>query len=240
MTPTSSRDTPAKRRLRSARNLLLVVPAFAVMGGLSIAAVWILGRLQEARCPAGTFLVGAGQVAWVFKTVPTMLGSIGVGFVAVNWIAHSIPPVRRFFDRDARRHGEPGYQAAQRGLLKASAVLLGITLPISLAASLSQYCLLDSEVLYQRWPWSGLHQYSWHNVRKIETYCTRGKSSWNASFLVVMDDGTQFDLMAWPRDMAQAYSEIARSLRDVDFAFDSSGVRPGCDVRFLGLLTHRP
>jgi hypothetical protein len=237
---TSAKPRSLSGRVRNARNLLLVVPAFGLMGGITIGLVWLLQRLQEARCPEGTFLFGSGQFALIFQVIPIMLGSIGVGFLAVNWIAHSIPPVRRFFDRDARQHGERRYRATQRSMLKFSAITLGICLAISVAGSLSQYCLLSDQVLYQRWPWVGMQRYSWHDIRKIETSCTRGKGGWGGSFFLVMRDGSRFDLWTWPRAVVQVYPDIARSLKDVDFVFDSSGVRPGCNVPYLALLTHRP
>jgi hypothetical protein len=48
-----------KRRKKSLWNLLLVVPAFAVMGGISIGFVRLIQQFQSLRCPAETFLVGA-------------------------------------------------------------------------------------------------------------------------------------------------------------------------------------
>jgi hypothetical protein len=176
----------------------------------------------------------------IFQTIPIFIGSIGIGFFAVNWIAHSIPPVRDFFDRDARRHGEPGYRASQRGLLTFSAVTLALALAISGGASLSQYCLLDDRVLYQPGPWTGMRNYSWHDVATIETSCARSKSSWNGHFFMVMRDGSRFDLMAWPRALVRVYPEITRALNGVDFAFDSSRVRPGCALPYLAVLTRRP
>ncbi len=57
---------------------------------------------------------------------------------------------------------------------------------------------------------------------------------------MIMRDGSRFDLMAWPRALVRVHPEIARALKDVDFSFDSRGVRPGCDVPYLAVLTRRP
>jgi len=232
--------SPSASRRKSARNLLLVLPAFAVIGAISVAVVWLLQRLQSARCPDGAFLVGSGQVATIFQTIPIFMGAIGISFFAVNWVAHSITPVSDFFDRDARQQGAPGYRASQRGLLTFSAVTLALALAISGGASLSQYCLLEDQVLYQPGPWTGMRPYSWSDVATIETSCTRSKSSWDGHFFLIMRDGSRFDLMAWPRALVRVYPEIARALKGVDFAFDSSGVRPGCDLPYLAVLTRRP
>jgi hypothetical protein len=228
------------RRKKSPWHLVLLVPAFALMGAISVGVVWLLEQLQSARCPDGTFFLGSGQVAMVFQTIPIFIGSIGISLLAANWIAHSIPPVRDFFDRDPRLHGERGYAASQRGLLKVSAVTLALALAIGVGASLSQYCLLDDQVLYQRWPWTGLRSYSWHDLEGIETSCFRSRSSWNGHFFLILRDGSRFDLLAWPRAFVRAYPELARALEDGDFSFDSRGVMPGCTVPYLALLTRRP
>jgi len=238
--PTAKRWQLLRGRKKSARNLLLLVPAFALMGAISVGVVWLLEHLQSARCPGGTFLVGSGQVATAFQTIPIFMGSIGISFLAVNGIAHSIAPVRNFFDRDARQHAEPGYRASQQGLLTFSLITLALGLAIGAGASLSQYCLADDQVLYQRWPWTGLQQHSWHDIAAIETSCSRSKSAWTGHYFLIMRDGSRFDLMAWPRALVRVYPEIARALKDVDFSFDSRRVRPGCDVPYLAVLTRRP
>ena len=230
----------ARGRKKSPRNLLLVLPAFAVMGAISVSLVWLLQQLQSARCPAGTFLFGSGQVATALQTIPIFMGSIGISLFAVNWIAHSIPPVRDFFDRDARRHAQPGYRASHQGLLTFSLITLALALAIGAATSLSQYCLAGDQMLYQRWPWTGLQQHSWHDIAGIETSCSRSKGSWTGHFFLIMRDGSQFDLMAWPRALVRVYPEIKTALKDVDFSFDSHGVNPGCNLPYLAMLTRRP
>ena len=234
------RPQPPGRRRKSARNLLLLVPAFALMGAISVGLVWLLQQWQSARCPAGTFLFGSGQVATALQAVPIFLGSIGISFVAVNWIAHSVPPARDFFDRDARRRGEPGYAATQRGLPRFSLATLALAWAVGAAASLSQYCLSGDRVLYQRWPWSGLQQHSWHDIAGIETSCFRSKSSWTGHFFLTLRDGSRFDLMAWPRAFVRVYPEIQAALEDGHFSFDSRGVMPGCDLSYRAVLTRRP
>lgn len=140
---------------RSLSNLLLIVPAFAVMGAISFAATWMLQQWQLLRCPANAFLVASGQEATIFQIIPIMIASIGFGFLCTNWVAQLIPSLRRFFDRDADRHNQPGYQRSQRG--------------VSIAASVSQYCLSEHGILYQAWPWAGLRSYSWSDVATIDT-----------------------------------------------------------------------
>ena len=89
------------RQRKSLANLLLVAPAFGIMGMLSVGAVWLVQQVQSLRCPSATFLHGSGQVAMIVQVVPIILASMGFGLFAVNWLAHLIVPLRRFFDRDA-------------------------------------------------------------------------------------------------------------------------------------------
>jgi len=236
--PKPQRATPRKK---SPANLLLLMPGIAVMGGLSIGALWLVEQLQFLRCPAGTFLAGSGRLASLFQAIPIFMASIGFGFLIVNWLTYAVRPVRRFFDREAKRYGEPGYHASQRGLLKFSAAVLAAMLPIILTASLSQFCLADDAILYQREPWSGLKRYAWGDVSRIETSCTHGsRGGQDSTYILVMRDGAQISLMEWPRGFARAYPQMRRALAGGAFSFDQSAVRPYCSSPFADLLRTRP
>jgi hypothetical protein len=172
--------SPPQRR-KSVANLLLVAPAFVVMGLLSVSVIWLIQQLQSTRCPSETFLNGAGQVATIVQAVPIFLGSIGLALLSVNWLVH-LAPLKRSFDREARQHGEPGYERSQRSLAKFSFIVLAIMSPVIIAASFCQYCLTPGQILYQPWPWTGLRQYSWQDVHAVETVCTHGRrGGWNGS-----------------------------------------------------------
>jgi hypothetical protein len=214
-----------------------MAPAFIIMALLTAGAVWIIRQLQSARCPSETFLDGAGQAGMVLQAVPIFLASIGCAFFAVNWLVHAMPLLREF----SGQHGERAYRRLQRQVAKFSLVMAAIMLPIVAAASLTQYCLTPSAILYQPWPWSGLRHYSWQDVKEVETICTRGRrGGWEGSFFLVMRDGADFDLMAWPRSTVRAYPAIAHALNGVDFRFDATRVDPQCGVPFMGLLIQRP
>lgn len=232
------RRTP---RRRSMADFLLLAPALAIMPLLTLGVLWLIQKLQSTRCPAETFLSGSGRAAMAVQAVPILLASIGFAFLAVNWFVHLAPPLRDFFDRDAQRHGAPGYRQSQRSIARFSLVVLSVMLPISAAASLSQYCLAPQDILYQPWPWTGLRHYSWQDVRKVETICTRGRrGGWNGSFSLILRDGSGFDIMGWPRSAVGAYPAIVSALEGVDFAFDAERVSPGCDAPYVDLLLRRP
>jgi hypothetical protein len=129
--------------------------------------------------------------------------------------------------------------------MRFSLIVLSIMLPMSVAASLTQYCLLQQEILYQSWPWTGLQQYSWRDVATIETTCSRGgRGGWKGFFDVVMRDGARLEIPVPPfwsvgsPPFVRVYPEIARALDGVDFTFNSKNVSPGCP--YASGLLRRP
>lgn len=237
------RIKPVRGR-KSLANLLLVVPAFMVMGLLSAGTIWLIQRAQSTRCPSMTFLSGSGQVASIVQIIPVLVASIGFAFLTVNRLAHAVPPIRHFFDRNARNHGERNYERSQRSLARFSFIILAAMAPITIAASFCQYCIGPNGIAYQSWPWSGLRHYSWTDVQEVKTSCTRQRSrtgtGWSASFVFILRDGMSFDIMEWPRSTARAYPDIVRALDGIDFAFDASRVNADCAVPYMNLLIRRP
>jgi hypothetical protein len=229
------------RRKKSLANLVLVIPAFVMMGCISFGLFWLTHEFQAFRCPSGTFLVGSGRIASILQIIPVLLTSMAPGFIIANWLAHVIRSARNFFDRDAELHGEPGYYKSQRGLLVASAVVLAIAMPISIGASISQFCLAPNGINYQPWLWSGLRHYNWNDVNGIETNCVRGsKGTWNASFILILRGGLRIDIMETPKRLGLAYPALSSALHPLQFSFDSSGVGFGCNMPYAYLLFQRP
>lgn len=56
----------------------------------------------------------------ILMAISSLLASIPVGFVAANLFVYAIPPLRRFFDQEARKRNGEDFSAAMRGLLKVS------------------------------------------------------------------------------------------------------------------------
>ena len=106
------------------------------------------------------------------------------------------------------------YRTFQRDLMRVELIVLSIILPISVAALLSQYCLLQREILYQPWPWTGLQPYSWSDVAKIETTCSQGgRGGWKGFFDVVMRDGARLEIAVppfWSGGVPTARSRLSR------------------------------
>lgn len=229
------------RRKKSLANLLLVIPAFVIMGCISSGLFWLTQEFQALRCPSGTFLVGSGRIASILQIIPVLIASVIPGLIIVNWLAHIIKPVRNFFDRDAELHREAGYYRSQRSLLVGSAAVLAIAMPITIGASISQFCLASDGVSYQPWLWSGWRQYNWSDVHGIETSCVRGsRGAWDASFILILRGGTRLDIMEAPKRLGLAYPALSQALHPIQFSFDSSGVKHGCNVPYADLLIQRP
>jgi hypothetical protein len=221
--------------------LLLIVPAVGMIYVLAMGTLWSIHALQSTRCLPGTFLNGSGRVASIVLLVATFLLAISLALPFVNWLAHTVAPSRRFFERKAREFGEPGYEQAQRPLITFLLIESAIMVPILIAASCCQYCLSPTGILYQPWPWSDLRHYTWHDVRRVETSCRRDRGkSWNTAFSLVLSDGTNFDIMDWPKLAERAYPDLIRALNGIGFVFDASHVRADCGVPYAGLLMRRP
>jgi hypothetical protein len=200
---------------------------------------------------AGTLLLGSEDGARMLQRFPILFASFFLGVPTVEWFVHSIQGLHRF-RRDLMGLSTPGanyqlrYRMFQRDNMKVSLVVLSIMLPISVTASLSQYCLSQREVLYQPWPWTGLQSYSWSDVAKIETNCwtTKARKPGKGYFDVVMRNGESLEIALpsfasfGPPPLVRAYPEISRALDGVAFAFNSKDVSPGCV--YANVLLQRP
>ena len=167
--------------------------------------------------------------------------ALGVGFLIATWLDASLPAglIR------SRETGRPSGRRVgdQAQMLKLSLILLALAVPISLAASLSQFCLGARAIAYQATPWSGFRTYEWEDVASVTATCRyrRGRyPGWTKQLIVVMRDGAAFDLMSWPAATVRAYPAIAEALRGHDFSFDAKGVAPGCPEPYFSMLTRRP
>jgi hypothetical protein len=173
--------------------------------------------------------------------VPLFFPALGVGFLTANWLVAAIPGGRDFFNQP-RKPG-PDRVGKQRQLIKFSLMLLLVTLPISVSASLCQFCLQPHAIAYQPYPWTGFRQYTWEDVSAVAATCrySRGRfTGWRKQFILEMHDGPVLDLMAWPTAAIRASPSIAQALHGHEFRFDVAGVAPGCPEPHLGMLSHRP
>ena len=201
---------------------------------------WLTLQFQAMRCPVGTFFWASNQVPTAVQIVPLFIPAIGVGFLAAHWIVGAIPGGRAFFNTKRK----PGADdAEQRMLVNFTLGSLLLILPVSLSASLCQFCLQPHAITYQPYPWSGFRVYAWQDVSSVTTTCryTGGRNAgWRKQFILGMNDGATLDLMTWPAAAVRAYPEIAQALRGGDFSFDPSGVAPRCPQPYLDMLKKRP
>jgi hypothetical protein len=190
--------------------------------GLALAGVaWIVmalltQRFQAARCPQDTFFWASNQFPTALQIVPLLFPALGVGFLTANWLIASIPGGRDFFNQSPNRVGE------QWQLIKLCLILLLVTLPISVSASLCQFCLQPHAILDQPYPWTGFRQYAWQDVSAVTATCryVRGRNAgWRKQYVLEMRDGASFDLMTWPAAAFRASPAIAEALHGQEFRF---------------------
>ena len=235
-----SRRRPT-RGSRKARSLLFALLGLALAGVAWIAMALLMQQFQAARCPQDTFFWASNQVPTALQIVPLFFPALGVGFLTANWLIAAIPGGRDFFNQP-RKPG-PDRVGEQRQLIKFSLMLLLVTLPISVSASLCQFCLQPHAIAYQPYPWTGFRQYTWEDVSAVTATCrySRGRfTGWRKQFILEMHDGPVLDLMAWPTAAIRASPSIAQALHGHEFRFDVAGVAPGCPEPYLGMLSHRP
>jgi hypothetical protein len=118
-----------------------------------------------------------------------------------------------------------------------------VTLPISVSASMCQFCLQPDEIAYQPYPWTGFRQYAWQDVSAVTLTCrySRGRYyGWREQFILEMRDGAALDLMTWPTAAVHAFPSNAQALQGQEFRFDAAGVARGCPEPYLGMLSQRP
>ncbi|HEY3624536.1 MAG TPA: hypothetical protein VGL12_19475 [Roseiarcus sp.] len=240
MSQVATRRNSVSQR-RRAQSLIFAGLGVALAGLAWLAMAWSMLQLQAARCPADTFFCASGQIATAVQIVPLFLPALGIGFLIATWLDASLPTglVR------SRETGRPsGRHAGDRAqMLKLSLILLALTLPVSFAASLSQFCLGVRTIAYQAAPLSGFRTYEWEDVASVTATChyRRGRyPGWTKQLIVTMRDGAAFDLMSWPAAAARAYPAIAEALRGRDFFFDAKDVAPQCPEPYFSMLTHRP
>ena len=227
-----------KRRLRSV-SLAIVGLTFA--GGAWLAMAWLMQRFQAQRCPGNTFFWASNQIPTALQIVPLCFPALGLGFLAANRLFAVLParPGRSF------RSKAPGANGAreQGQMIKATSILLLVTLPVSFAASLCQFCLEPQGILYQATPWSGLRYYGWDDVSSVTATCRYDSgryAGWRKQYLLTLRDGSALDLMTWPGAAVRAFSAVAGALRGQGLSYDATGVAPGCPQPFLGMFVRRP
>jgi len=130
------RQRAARRRRRSAWNLLLipcyVIPWFLLVMGSVIA----LGDLYLARHPGVQFRVLPDTIGAIFMGIGSLLAWFGPSMITANLLVSAVPAARRALDREAA--GLPGSDrvAANRGLLKVSLLLTPVGAAIALLGAL--------------------------------------------------------------------------------------------------------
>jgi hypothetical protein len=224
---------------RRARSLLFAALGLSLAGVVWLAMAWLMQRFQAMRCPEATFFWASNQIATALQVVPLAFPAIAVGFWLAHWVASSLPAgLDRFHPTETPRRAD-----AQRQIIRLSLIMLALTLPVSFAASLRQFCLEPHGIAYQATPWSGFRTYGWDEVSSVTTTCryrSGRRAGWTKQLIVAMRDGAAIDLMTWPAAAHRAYPAIAQALRGQEFSFDASGVAPRCPEPYLSILARRP
>jgi hypothetical protein len=128
----SNRDGNVAWRRQSHWNLLLVVFGVHAIG----AAWWGLFQLnlfaQSVLAPQKRFGQNMSNLGEIFLTLPPLFPALAIGMLAANLRVWLIPPARHALEREARSQQRSEFAPAMKELAIATAVLLGLALPLSL------------------------------------------------------------------------------------------------------------
>src|SRR5580658_10297743 len=181
--------------------IVLIGGSFAWIVPLYEAVVGV----QRDLCPAGTFLAGPNHLAsiimplsWFFASIPLVL-LVAILVEAVVRLATG-------------RFEGSSFLSEMWQLLQIMLVLSLPMLLLSLAEFPSRYCVSPSGVAEGHF--LGLHtsQYRWGDVSAVDAHCWRDRSSSEASYELVMNDGTRVDLMFDQDAFIAAWTSIASTL----------------------------
>lgn len=119
-----------ERPKKSPVHLLLLPFVFGISGATCYALVQIacypsVGGFAGYREPIKTLIV-----------IPFLLASLPVGLIGTNLLAWSIPPIRRFFDEEAKGRRNGSFAASIRGLFAFSKYWIPPFLAIGIGAAL--------------------------------------------------------------------------------------------------------
>jgi len=204
---------------RTLREIFDIIVGALFVSSMSIGGPLLLGKLH---CPTGTFLHGSGTGAFLAQFAPLLLASGGFSALTSSRV---------------RRTMSPYYQ---RIFLKYYLLVLMCMIPIAAVASFSGFCLQQQTILYRDKPWTSEKTYSWQEITEIDTFCTLGSKGWGGGFVIDLRDGTTINLAGWTTSFIAVYPDIVKALEGHKFAFNSTGVAPGCNVPYLRLLVQPP
>jgi hypothetical protein len=218
------------------RSLGIILPGLLAGAALWFGATRLLYALQSARCPAGTFYFDGAQ--HIFVLAPFMVPAVFLASFMMNAMVLRLPPMRRgvvtapspsTVVRNAR------YIRSSRRLFLGS---LAIAVPVSLAFTLWQFCLVRDAIWYAPSPWAALHRYEWADVAGVKADCWRSRNGISASYVLTMDDGESFNVMGAENAAVAAYPEMAEALHGLAFDFTPAPGR--CASIFGRMLSERP
>ncbi len=116
-------DEEVQRPRKSPWHLVFVPMAFAVGAGFCYASVqvvcWMAGRWSNGGGSFGSL----PEHTKIFVILSLLFASIPIGFLATNLMIWSVPPLRRFFIREAQEREGRSFWVANQGLLKVAGIV---------------------------------------------------------------------------------------------------------------------
>lgn len=105
--------TPIERELprKDPRHLLMLPFVFGIAGAVCYALVSLACQMNDGGFSAYS------ESAKTLIVIPFLFASLPIGLLGANLLAWSIPPIRRFFDREVQGRPNASFRDSMRGLL---------------------------------------------------------------------------------------------------------------------------
>lgn len=133
---TVERAVDPRRPKKSPAHLLLLPVAFGIMGACCYVLVALACALASLSSKEVHGFSSYGETAKSLIVIPLLLASVPIGFLATNLVVWSIPPLRRFFVREAHGRRKGSYSESMRGLVVFSKYCMPPLLAIGFGAAL--------------------------------------------------------------------------------------------------------
>lgn len=112
------RAVDSGRPKKSPAHLILLPFAFGIMGACCYALVVLACGLAALSSNEVHGFSSYSEPAKSLIVTSLLLASLPVGFLTTNLLVWSIPPLRSYFEREARGRPDGSFSASMRGLLK--------------------------------------------------------------------------------------------------------------------------
>ncbi len=216
----------AKRR-KSPWNLLLIPLAILFVGSSWLLSTRLLLYFQNSLMPANPILSSYTRIGAIFMFASPLLPSICFGMAFTNvFVWCFLPFARRVFEKEAVGREYASFKNSTKSLLLAFLISGIIVAPFCLFGVFNYFYVTSEGVLLNPLLSFTERQYSWTDVKEINTRIKAERNNLHLNYILIMNDKTKVDLLEEPRlRFIEAYDQIKPYLEEQnDILFTKSTI----------------